>query len=105
MMEGRKIYQDSGQGGRRGREGGWRIGGRSGRKGNRGRKEANRRKAKEWLDIQGSSRSQARQQAIAATAMEARRKEEEWARRDWRRHTTNRQNGDGNLHLELMGGE
>jgi hypothetical protein len=33
--------------------------------------------------------------------MEARRKEEEWVR-DWRRHTTIRQNGDGNLYLELI---
>ena len=36
--------------------------------------------------------------------MEARRKEEEWVR-DWRRHTTIRQNGDQNLHLKMMGGQ
>jgi hypothetical protein len=41
---------------------------------------------------------------IAAAAMEARRKEEEWVR-DWRKHTTIRQNGDQNLHLEMMGGQ
>jgi hypothetical protein len=42
---------------------------------------------------------------IAATAMEARRKEEDLVR-DWRRrHTTIRQNGNQNLHLEMMGGQ
>jgi hypothetical protein len=44
------------------------------------------------------------QEVIAAAAMEARRKEEEWVR-DWRKHTTIRQNGDQNLHLEMMGGQ
>ncbi len=42
------------------------------------------------------------QEVIAATAMEARRKEEEWVR-DWRRRKTIRQNGDQNLHLQMMG--
>ncbi len=50
-----------------------------------------------------SQETRRQQEAVITTAMEARRKEEEWVR-DWRRHTTIRQNSDRNLHLELMGG-
>ena len=50
-----------------------------------------------------SQETRRQQEAVITTAMEARRKEEEWVR-DWRRHTTIRQHCDQNLHLELMKG-
>ncbi len=50
-----------------------------------------------------SQETRRQQEAVITTAMEARRKEEEWVR-DWRRRTTIRQHCDKNLHLELMKG-
>jgi hypothetical protein len=108
------------------KEGGGRIGGRVGRKGN-GVKEGREQNEGEVLGRAGDSRktehrrtegrqtrkswrfkwehrSQARQQVIAATAMEGKRKEEEWGKILEEIHN-NQTECDGNLHLELMGGQ